>query len=146
NGLLFGDFGTILSRDTVQLIKSSKGISFSVEVEFKATRPFDSGTLLAFYGPNNQGSFALRQTDSGVQLITEEKNDRGRKKLEDRRVDYFPRRPRPVLMTLACGRLGTTVYLDGALVKNLPGFLPFPEGFVGRFMVGDSPGQSDAWS
>ncbi len=146
NGLLFGGSGTVLCNGIVHLTKSPQEVSFSVEIKFKPTNPFDSGTLLAFYSPTNPLSFALRQTDFGAELITEEIDDRGRKRLQHRRVDYFPRRPRPVLMTLACGRQGMTAYLDGAPVKTLPGFWPFPKGFVGQFVVGDAPGQSDAWS
>lgn len=144
DGLRFGGSGTVLSAGDLRLTDVARDPGFSFEIQFRSRRPWDSGTLVTFIDTSGL-SLALRQNDYGVQLVTRGRNA-GQKARQIHQIDYFPRRTKPPLITVASGLPGTEVYLDGALIQSMPGFAPFPDGFSGHFVLGDSSGQSDPWS
>jgi len=106
-----------------------------------------SGTLLAFYSSENPHQFSLRQfyEELVLSVAADEPEQIGRKpvELEFRRV--FQKQKR-VFLTITSGTQGVCFYVDGALVASVPSFPLAAQGFSGRLVLGDSPGQSDAWS
>ncbi len=128
NGLQFARYSTVIGSSPFSLASASA----SVEIWLQPRSTMDSATLLAF------PSFSLRQSETDLELRT-----------ADKAVLYVNdvfRRSRPVLVTVTSGIHGTAVYIDGALARTAPRLRFFANGFTGRLVLGDSPGQPDNWS
>jgi len=119
----------------------------SLELWVEPADTWRSGTLLAFYRSGNPHQFSLRQFYEELVLSVAadeaEQIDRKPVELEFRRV--FQKQKR-VFLTITSGTLGVCIYLDGAIVASVPSFPLGAQEFSGRLVLGDSPGQSDAWS
>jgi glycopeptide antibiotics resistance protein len=115
-------------------------------------RIWDSGTLLAFYTPENRSQFSLRQdqTDLSLKVFAEDEHQHPR--AQNLRVkDVFRRLPpsyirsAPTFITITSDGKGVSIYIEGTLAAAGPQFPLSTENFNGQFVVGDSPGQPDGW-
>jgi VanZ family protein len=59
--------------------------------------------------------------------------------------DVFSHR-KPVFVTITAGTQGTSVYVDGALVKLSPNFGLSSRDLTGQLVVANSPADNDSWS
>jgi glycopeptide antibiotics resistance protein len=139
NGLRFGTSSTVISSTAFPLAAAEEGGSGSVEVWMQPRRIWDKGTLLAFSTPGNPPQFSLHQSEVDLELQT------GANKIR-LYVDNVFCKPGPVFVTITSGKHGTAVYTDGVLVRMAPQFRLPANGFTGRLVLGDSPGQTDSWS
>jgi len=135
-GLRFGRFSTAISSGALQMTGSPNETGSSLEIWSQPGRIWDSGTLLAFYTPENMFQFSLRQSQRDFELQT------GKTRLYV--DDAFPRTG-PMFATVTSGPQGTLVYIDGVLTRTAPRFRLTPNELTGWFVVGDSPGQGDSW-
>lgn len=145
NGVRFGEYGTILSLGTFQMRSSQGPAPYSFEIWLQPGLTIDTNTFLAFYTPESPGSFSLHQ--SNADLVLE-----GGSQTDDQAtpariyVDNVFRQAKQVFITITLGPEGSTVYIDGALVRKFHQFRPSSNDFRGQLVIGDSPVKTDTWS
>jgi len=144
NGLLFGKDATVLStRSLLRSFPSDTGASLEIWVQ--PSRIWDSGTMLAFCAPPKPFQFSLRQDQTDILLRALILDGRGHPTPANLRVNDVFRKPEPTFVTITWGLKGARIYIDGLLSAAAPGFPASALDFTGRLVLGDSPGQSDAW-
>jgi hypothetical protein len=143
NGLLFGDYGTILSSAPFRMDGPPDG-PCSIELWMQPGLIHDSNTMLAFDSPKESGGFRIKQSIGDV-LVEQESTNRNTPK---QRV-YVPhalRQDVPLFITLTSGRGGISIYLNGVLVRSSSYFHFTRRDFSGQMVVGTSPVVNDSWS
>jgi hypothetical protein len=149
NGLAFGKYGTVFSRDPLKPTSSQIGASGSVEIEVQPELRDGSATILSFYRAGEGRILLLRQSLTDLEVHDEFPNESGGTTkahfyVDDALGSAF-RQKKPTLIAVTSGPNGTMVYLDGALAKAARGFR-IPDGaFGGKLIVGDSPRQPDSF-
>jgi VanZ family protein len=131
-GLEFGRFGSAFASDTLPS-PGSVDSGGSVELWLRPGYISDSSTVLAF--AENPLRFSVHQslTDLAIQA---------KSKLY---VNEVFRKRGPFFLTITSGAPGTSVYVNGSLVRTAPRFRLSTKHFTGRLVVADAPGQSDSW-
>jgi VanZ family protein len=115
-----------------------------IEIWLQARRIRNSGTFLALYVPSHlKVLFRQSETDLEIEIRQEGQGAAGTAKLYA--YDVF-RSPNPRFLTIVSGIGGTSIYVDGALVRATPRFLLPSEAFTGRLIIGDSPNSTDSWA
>lgn len=147
DGLQFGKYGTVISSSPIQIAGPQKNDpEASLEVWLRPNRIWDFGTFLAFYKPENLFQFSLYQSQTDLSIRTKRDDDPNRVGTADFFVkDVFHRGPRPVFLTITAGRDGIRIYTDGILAAAAAHFPLSAKNLNARFVLGDSPGQSDSW-
>jgi hypothetical protein len=146
NGLRFGKWSTVVSSSTFQTSGVEIGAAGSVEVWLQPRRIWDSSTILAFYTPGNPSRFSLHQSEADLKLQARTSDDSHFTNSTRLYVEDAFRTSRPVFVTITSGIHGTVVYTDGVLAKTAQNLRLPMNGFTGRLVLGDSPGQPDNWS
>jgi hypothetical protein len=145
NGVRFGEYGTILSLGTFQMRSSQGPASYSFEIWLQPGLTVDTNTFLAFYTPESPVSFSMHQSNTDLVL-------QGGSQTNDQAtpakiyVDNVFRQAKQVFITITLGPEGSTVYIDGALVRKFHQFRPSTNDFRGQLVIGDSPVKTDTWS
>jgi hypothetical protein len=146
NGVRFGDHASIVSANPFKAHATQEIDSCSVEVWLKPGRIDSGGMILAFYWPESRVvPFALRQWGTGLAL--EPEGTQGPLfpvKGEIYIGDVFGSL-KPVFITITSGEAGTTVYMDGKLVKRVSSFAISTRDLTGQFVVGGAPSYSSNW-
>jgi hypothetical protein len=144
SGVFFGRYGSIVSAAPFKL--QSDG-ACAIEIWLEPTRVHSSGTILAFYRPEDRTvPFALRQSlgDLVLQRASRERLDHV-KKVRIYVDDVFSHR-KPLQVTISSGQAGTSVYADGAFVRKSSNFRLPSQALTGQLIVGNSPVTTDDWS
>jgi len=146
NGLIFGKHGSIVSATPFETNGTQDDKSCSLEIWLEPSR-IDSGggMILAFYWPASRVvPFALRQFRSGL-VLEHEGQSHVTKKAEIYVGDIFSSL-KPVFVTITSGETGTTIYVDGTLVKRFPNFAASSRDLTGQLVVGNAPLTTYNWS
>jgi hypothetical protein len=147
SGLLFGEYGSIVSAGTFGASRSHVDSAGSLEIWLEPKRVDSSGTILAFYWPESRVvPFALRQSLGDLVLQRSSQGQLGRVKKTKIYVDDVFTHPRPVLLTISSGSLGTTIYADGALLTRSPNFRFSSQDLTGQGIIGNDPATTHNWS
>jgi hypothetical protein len=145
NGLLFGDYGSMLSAGAFEASESSDGVS--LEIWLQPSVVDGSGTILSFYPSERRSTLlALRQSLDDVALV--------RKNLDRKRTprsarvyaNHVFRQAEPVFLTVSSGERGTSVYVNGTLARMSRDFRLSSADLTGQLVVGNSPVTTDTWS
>lgn len=145
NGLAFGKYGSIVSAGS--FTASGGDGSCSLEIWLEPKRVRSSGTILAFYQPERQAtSFSIRQSLGDLVLHHPKENQLRRWKNNNIYVDDVFSSQKPVLVTIAAGSAGTSIFANGVFVKKVPNLNLSNRDFTGRLIVGNSPVTTDDWS
>jgi VanZ family protein len=146
NGLSFGGFGTILSRDIVEPKLRPQERGCTLEIWLRPQYVRQKGTILAFYARQRASGFSLRQANVHFLVVTARWNQEDIPKAQEFEVAEAFLRMRFTLLTLTFGSSGTRAYVNGALVRDAPQFRIPDDDFSGRLIVGNSPVLPDSWS
>jgi len=146
NGISLGKHGSMLSAGEFKSGLRSDG-PCSMELWLEPDRVDTSGTVLAFYQPERRlVPFALRQfRDVLLIQLPSQSGLRGAKNARVYVAHLF-RPQKPVFAAISSGPTGTTVYVDGALVRTFPGFRFSSRDLTGQLVVGNSPATTHNWS
>jgi VanZ like family/Concanavalin A-like lectin/glucanases superfamily len=144
NGLLFGDYGSILSSRGFDVIGSENG-PCSLEIWIQPAATFDSNDIVAFSTPQSPEQFAVAQ--SGDDLFVRHTLPIAQDRVRSAHIalDHVFRKGNKLLITITSGQLGSAVYLNGALVKTSPHFALTGNDFTGELVIGNSPVQNNTW-
>jgi hypothetical protein len=139
NGLRFGKHGTMVSASPFKARASQDDNSCSLEIWLEPTRIDFGGTILAFYWPASRvAPLTARQYPGGLELERDSQNHFAKKK--EIYVGHVFKSLTPVFVTITSGEAGAAIYVDGTLVKSVPGFAFSPEDLTGQLTIG-WPGQ-----
>jgi VanZ family protein len=149
NGVRLGGYATIVSRGAVTPSDRPAQDAWTLEMWLRPGRTYQSGTILAFYNPERPRGFLLRQwnTDLVAESSLWSKED------EDDDVGaqaFFAtgifRRSHTIFLTLASGPQGTSLYIDGKLLRVVRQFRLSADDLSGQLVVANSPVDNDRWS
>jgi hypothetical protein len=151
DGLRFGRYGTVISSGPFRITSPQNDPGASLEIWLQPNRIWDSGTLLAFYRPENLFQFSLRQSQTGLSVRTGTLGGQHHSRaatfyVQEVFKEVVRGSPRPVFITVTTEVEGARIYIDGVLDAATPQFPLSASEFSGRLVLGDSPGQPDNWS
>jgi VanZ like protein/concanavalin A-like lectin/glucanase superfamily protein len=142
-GLEFGRFSTAIGSDVLKA-PDSPDRGGSVELWLQPERIWDSSTLFGFSAQGNPLRLLVRQSLTDLEIQTSNQ-DRGRAGIVRLYANDVFRMARAVFITVTSSGKGTSVYVDGVLVKATPRFRLSTGHFTGRLVVADARGQTDSW-
>ena len=146
NGILFGEYGSIVSASAFKANESKEAAPCSLEIWLRPSLDY-SGTILAFYWPEHYVvPFRLWQShrDLGIERTSPEQfHHTGITKIYA--TELFGH-AKSVFVTMSSGPAGTAIYADGLLVKNFPGFRFSTQDLTGQLVLGNAPTGADTWS
>jgi hypothetical protein len=147
NGLLFKRHGSVVSAGAFTANPSQDNAGCSLEIWLEPSRLDSSGTILAFYRPENRSvPFALRQSLADLVILhtaQDSPHNLGKPKIY---INDLFRHRQLVLVTIVSSESGTLVYADGSLVRKVSNFGFSSEDLTGRLLAGNSPTTTDNWS
>ena len=145
NGLLFGEYGTILSSAPLHVEGPPDG-PCSIELWLQPGLIDDSNTMLAFQTPETPLQFRIQQ--NGESLIFSRKAYGMDSHASAKRIYMSSafRQDTPLLITVTAGAHGTSVYLNGAIKRFSADFGLTRHDLNGGVVVGTSPASNDSWS
>lgn len=144
NGLLFGDYGSILSAGEFRPSATQDG-PCSLEIWLQPAATFDSNDIVAFSTEKNPVKFAVAQSDDDLFVIQNVVDPRQRLRSSHLAIDHVFRAGNKLLITITSGPRGTLVYLNGMLVRTSPKFALSGKEFEGELVIGNSPVQNNTW-
>lgn len=143
NGLRFGRFGTILSSGAFPPNSSADGNTLEIWMQPGTTSEGD--WVAGFYDPKQPRGFALHQSVSDLELRIETSAAWRRAKVSQMYFDDALRDGSVRFWTVASDPSGTSLYRDGAKVKQSPAFVISNGEFSGQLILGTSPIFNEAW-
>jgi hypothetical protein len=144
NGVLIGDYGSLLSAGGFKTNKSTGGIS--LEIFLKPSVIDDSGTILSFYSREHRStSFMLRQSLDDLALQRKTLGPEHVAMTERIYVDHAFHRAKWVLLTISSGEEGTSIYMDGTLARMSREFRFSGTDLTGQLVIGNSSVTADTW-
>jgi VanZ family protein len=144
NGVLFGDYGSLLSAGAFKPSNSNDGVCLEIWLEPRAVD--DAGTILSFYSPGGDStSFAMRQSLDDVALVRRNLDDKRRAKSSRIYGDHVFRQRKTVFLTISSSGRGTSIYANGVLARISPEFRLSSKDLTGQLVVGNSAVTTDPW-
>jgi VanZ family protein len=144
NGLLFGDYGSILSAGEFRL-PASQDEPCSVEIWLQPAATFDSNDIVAFSTEKNPVQFAVAQSGDDLFVIRNVVDPQQHVREYHLAVDHVFRAGYKLLITITSGPRGTVVYLNGTMAKTSPKFTFNAKDFTGELVIGNSPVRNNTW-
>jgi hypothetical protein len=146
DGVDFGSHGTLVSIKAFRLSSGDEPFC-SLEVSLQP-RLDDLGTIFAFFTPESGIQFSLDQfgADMALQNRSQNPNSHARGARSGVYVrDVFLQRE-PLLIAIASGVAGTSIYVDGVLLGAIPQFRLSTADCSGQLVLGTSPVVNRSWS
>lgn len=145
NGLLFGDYGSILSSAPLPLDGPPDG-PCSIELWSQPGLIDDSNTMLAFQTPESPLRFRIEQNGKALRFDRQETGRYAREGSEHIWMADVLRPDTPILVTVTAGAGGTAVYLNGELARSAPEFHLVRRDLTGGIVVANSAVINDSWA
>jgi VanZ like family/Concanavalin A-like lectin/glucanases superfamily len=148
DGVEFGSHGTLVSLRAFRPLSSEDEPFCSLEVSLQPRSLDDSSTILAFFTPEPGIQLSLDQfgLDMALQGRSQNSNSRARGARTGVYVrDVFLRREL-LLIAIASGVAGTSIYVDGVLLGAIPQFRLSTGDCSGQLVLGTSPVVNRSWS
>src|ERR1022692_2518070 len=138
NGLLFGDYGSIVSANAFKSPESKEDWPCSLEIWLQPAQVDYSGTILASYWPESRvAPFALRQSLGDLVLQHTNKGRFQHTMRTKMYVDDLFSHAKSVFVTISSSPAGTAVYADGFLVKQSAKFKFSSQDLTGKLTIGN---------
>jgi hypothetical protein len=144
NGLLFGDYATVLSSGNLALNGSRPDCT--LELWLRPGLAFDSNTILDVYTRKVPFKFRVRQSGDDLVLLRNYFNDSDRSRAGKLYIDHVFRKSDAILITITANAESTSIYLDGNLAKSVPEYGLTHLDLEGQFVLGAAPVVDDRWS
>jgi len=152
NGIHFGQRGIAYSTESVygprQAIRPGGAISIELVVR-TAREPYDSiAQILTLYGGGNHQFFFLAQWQSHLILLAASQGNDPYRDFRERSVKNVLLKNIPKFFTVTSQNGNTAIYADGHLMRSIRNFpiLSTDSSASGKFVLGNSPGGSRAWT
>lgn len=148
DGVEFGSHGTLVSTKAFAPASSGGKPFCSIEISLSPRSLDDSGTILAFFTPEPGIQYSLDQFGADMALQNRSQNPNSRAKGARSGVyvrDVFLSREL-LLVAIASGVAGTSIYVDGVLLGAIPQFRLSTGDCSGQLVLGTSPFVNSSWS
>jgi hypothetical protein len=148
DGVEFGSHGTLVSSKAFRPLSSGDETFCSLEISLRPRSLDDSSTILAFFTPEPGIQFSLDQfgVDMALQIRSQNPNSRARGARSGVYVrDVFLSREL-LLIAIASGVAGTSIYVDGVLLGAIPQFRLSTGDCSSQLVLGTSPVVNRSWS
>ena len=145
-GIHFGKNGLVLSSHDFSATATSEAHPYSLEISLRPASETDVHTFLTFYLADRPLALELGQRGHFLVIFRRVRNAQGRFSSAEIDVDHVFQRGKAVWLTVTSGRRGTSVYLNGELVRSAGGFHLPENAFAGQLVLGSSPITYDPWS
>jgi len=145
SGLKFVKNGLVVSDRPLNFPDNLATNSYSIELLLKPASAGWSYTILGFYVPGRPTQLLVRQWTDGLLVTHDPRVDTDRTKTIKFDVDHALIRGRLVLITLASGPNGTTIYVDGQRAQSFPRFEIARGELAGQIVLGTSPTTYHPW-
>jgi len=146
SGLQFGRRGTVLSSGKFEAANAPADAPCSLEIWFEPALTAASGTLFAFYDPENPRQFSLHQSISDLALQSDLREGGYRTLTTRLYVDDIFHRGKPLFVTVTAKGGQISVYIDGALARSAPKFPLSRRDFDGELVIANLPKSDNSWS
>jgi len=145
NGLIFGGYGSLLSAHGFKTSNSSDGACLEIWLEPRVINAW--GTILSFYSSEHGSTFlALGQAWDDLALQRKNLDKKGNTRSTTIYADQVFRYGGPVFLTISSGDQGTSIYVNGVLVRMSRGFQFSTQDLTGQLVIGNSSVTTDTWS
>jgi hypothetical protein len=144
NGLLFGEYGSVLSSKEFTLDGIPTGAS--VEIWMQPRESFDSNDLISFYTPGNPLQLRIDQSGDDLFVTRDIPEQQHQFRTEHIALDHIFRKGVKALITVTSGDQGTKVYIDGVLAKTSSQFVFTTRNLTGTLIIGNSPVRNYSWA
>jgi hypothetical protein len=145
DGLLFGDYGSILSSGEFKMLGSWDDGPCSLEIWSQPGATFDSDDIVAFSARGNPVQFAVAQSGDDLFVLRDILDEQNHLKTTHIAVDHVFRQGKELLVTITSGSQGTAVYVNGTLVKTSSQFRIVRKDFTGQLVIANSPVETNSW-
>jgi VanZ family protein len=143
NGVRLGRDGTIWSAGAFPKSDAQGEPSCSLEIWLQPDSVTASGTLLAFYTPENPLQFLLQQY-RGLLIVSRQMRE-SRNQAQIIGTDGVFATTEPVFVSLTSGAENTAMYVDGKLARSFSK-ARIGDGCAGELVIGTSPVGESSWS
>jgi VanZ family protein len=142
NGLHFGPQGIVLSSTDFPRTDSSSAPACSIEVWLQPDKNQNSNDILTFYSPDAPQRLRLFQWRRSTLLLYRDLRSQHR----EIDVDNALLVGAPLLVTIAGGPDGTSLYLNGTLAERSSRLALSTNDCSGQLLLGTSPVTDSAWA
>ncbi len=142
NGVRLGNYGTIWSSGTFEVVAAQDEPSCSLEIWLQPSQTSGSHTLLSFYTRENPLQLSVHQYHATLILRRVTQSDQHR--TESIGVEDVLRESKLVFVTLTSGVQKTSIYVNGRLAESFPRSR-FGKDCAGQLVIGTSPIGNDSW-
>ena len=143
NGVRLGRDGTIWSAGAFPKSDAQGEPSCTLEIWLQPDSVTASGTLLAFYTPENPLQFLLQQYRGLLIVSRQMRESRNRARIIG--TDGVFATIEPVFVSLTSGPENTAMYVNGKLARLFPK-VRVGDGCAGQLVIGTSPVGESSWS
>ena len=144
NGLLFGDYGSILSSSEFNPAGLHDG-SCSIEIWLQPAATFDSNNIVAFSTRENPRQFAVAQSGDDLFVVHTLRDAENHLKTTHIGTDRVFHKGNKLLITITSSQQGTSLYLNGELRKTSDQFVFTAKNLTGELVIANSPVQNNSW-
>jgi VanZ like family len=145
-GLQFGDHGVVFSRAPFPGAPLNREFSCTLAIRLQPDPiPNLSGTLLAFYTPENPGQFRLMQWRDTLLIKKDYHDAKDRLKTNEVDLAHTFLAGQPVFFTITAGPEGSVAYRNGMRAASTTRMGLSCGDFAGQLVLGDSAVIDNAW-
>ncbi len=143
DGLRFGRHGTLWSDGEFHATAArDESAECSLEIWAQPALASAASTILAFYNPENPVQFSVYQYHA--LLILKRENADDPRSLQVIGITDALHAGKTIFVTVTSGSRGTSIYVDGILVRAFPEFR-MADDCAGRLVIGTSAVRPDSW-
>ncbi len=148
HGVELGEYATLFSPVPLDQAIPCKQTGATIEVWVEPATRRNAGTILSLYRSSDGEDLELRQSLTDLEVVgtfnLPQRPERTRFYVDDA-FGSTGLQEHPTFVTLTTGAGGAAVYLDGMLRLAIPRIRIPDDAFLGRVIVGDSPGQPNSF-
>jgi VanZ family protein len=144
-GIRFTGPGVVLGKAPLTVGGSESNDSATLEILLRPAGMYFLRTILEFYSPNNPSQLLLRQSEDTLLILHDNVDPHYKVKTGRIRVEHALQPGKLVLIIVASGPDGTTVYSNGVEQQSFPDFKISQSDLTGQIVLGTSPIRYDPW-
>ncbi len=144
NGLAFGRNPIVVSRSPLDFTGPNWS-SFSLEIWLQPTGTWKANTFFSIYTPENPKQFLMMYYNNLFMVTRSARTERGNWETQTIGVDKAVFSDNPLFVTLTAGPKGSSIYLNGKLARDFPGYILTGRELSGQLIFGTSPFWQQTW-
>lgn len=144
NGLEFGRNPVVLSRSPLPFA-DRRWSSLSLEIWLQTTDNWKPNTFFSIYTPENPKQFWMMYYHNFFLITRSTRNTKGRWDTNTMGVEMSVFPNTPLFVTITAGPMGSSIYFNGKLAQQFPGYILNGRVLSGQLIFGTSPFEKQTW-